>query len=341
MMKTAGLLAMMVFILALTSCFKEDEKITPHDPGDVETVSIELTNDYRYQVYFDLGEGEVVSTNLKKTWDLGFEGSEKGWKITLNSSNFMLAAKTGLTDLSIPVDTVGLDWNFDASSGNPDTVAIGNWFAFMPPDSVKVYTNEVYVIDRGYDEVGNLRGLKKVQFTEVTDTSYSLSFANLDGSGLFSFTVAKNPFVNNVCFSFDEGGKMVDVEPASEDWDLVFTQYTTLLYTNEGDPYPYLLTGTLSNPAGVTVAQDTVFDFTSLSIQEATQMDYSTAPDEIGYDWKDVVGDVSSGNVSYVIVEGRNYIVRDREGYYYKLRFISFYNNSGEKGYPTFEFARL
>jgi hypothetical protein len=42
-----------------------------------------------------------------------------------------------------------------------------------------------------------------------------------------------------------------------------------------------------------------------------------------------------------VIIEGLNYVVLDREGYFYKLRFISFYNNSGEKGYPTFEFQRL
>jgi hypothetical protein len=89
------------------------------------------------------------------------------------------------------------------------------------------------------------------------------------------------------------------------------------------------------------VAQDTLYDFTAIDLEIASSMVYSTALDEIGYDWKDVVGDVSSGNVSYVIIQGRNYVIRDNQGFYYKLRFISFYNNSGEKGYPTFEYQRL
>jgi hypothetical protein len=197
------------------------------------------------------------------------------------------------------------------------------------------------VIDRGYDEAGNLRGLRKIVFQEVTDTSYSFSYANLDGSNANTFTVTKDPAMNYMCFSFDEGSKQSGLEPLKNDWDLLFTQYTTLLYTNEGDPYPYLLTGVLSNPFLIRVAQDTLYDFDEIDLTIAQSLTYSTALDEIGYDWKDVVGDVSTGNVSYVVLEGRNYIVRDTEGFYFKLRFISFYNNSGEKGYPTFEYQKL
>jgi hypothetical protein len=340
-MRSLNFIAIIFFTFLASSCFKEDEKIVPHDPGDVETVVIGLTSDYRYQVYYDLGTSSIVSTNLKKAWDLGFDGAENGWKIILNSSNFMLAAGTGHTDFIIPLDTAGLDFRFDASSGNPDSMAIGKWVDFLLPDSAIVYTNQVYVIDRGYDEAGNLRGLKKIVFQELTDSSYSFRWANLDGSNESSFTVNKDPSVNFTCFSFDEGGKQLTIEPPKYDWDLVFTQYTTLLYTNEGDPYPYLLTGTLSNPTGITVAEDTLYEFSSIDLTIADNLIFSKALDEIGYDWKDVVGDVSSGSVSYVIREGLNYVIQDGQGYLYKLRFISFYSNSGEKGYPTFEFARL
>ena len=328
-------------IILLPSCFKEDEKITPHDPGDVKTVAIELTNDYRYQVYFDMGSGEVVSTNMKKDWDLGFESSENGWHIILNTSSFMIAAETGLNDLTTPLDTAGLTWKFDVSTGNLDSTAIGKWVDFLSQDSAKSYSNEVYVIDRGYDELGNLRGIRKVIFEEVGDSTYRFRYANLDGSGENSFTVTKDPTVNYVCFSFDEGGKQLSLEPPKHDWDLVFTQYTTLLYTDMGEPYPYLVTGVLTNPSTVQVAQDTLNDFSAINLDITDNLVYSRSQDEIGYDWKDVVGDVSSGNVSYVIIDGLNYIVRDREGFCYKLRFISFYNNSGEKGYPTFEYQRL
>jgi hypothetical protein len=325
----------------MTSCFKEDEKITPHDPGDVKTVTIELTKDYKYQVYFDLGSGQVVSTNLKKEWDLGFECSDRGWHVILNTSSFMVAARTGTDNFNAPIDTTGYTWRFDQSDGNLDSTAIGNWFTWSQPDSSKIYTNEVYVIDRGYDELGNLRGLRKVVFQELEGDRYTLRFANLDGSGESTFTVTKDPTVNFMCFSFDGGGKQINFEPPKFDWDLLFTQYTTLLYTDEGDPYPYIVTGTLSNRIGILVAQDTLHDFQSIDMNAVSQLDFNNIQDEIGYDWKDVVGDVTSGNVSYVIVEGLNYVIRDHEGYLYKLRFISFYNNSGEKGYPTFEYQKL
>jgi hypothetical protein len=340
-MKLFNLMAFFISVVFLTACFKEDEKITPHDPGDVKTVAIELTKDYRYQIYYDLGSGEVVSTNLKNQWDLGFECSPDGWHILLNTSSFMLAAGTGLADFSLPVDTAGYKWKFDVSSGNPDSTAIGGWVEFSSTDSSKSYSNEVYVIDRGYDEAGDLRGLRKIIFEEVGDSTYRFRYANLDGSGENTFIIIKDPMVNYTCFSFDDGGQQLSLEPPKYDWDLVFTQYTTLLFTDEGDPQPYLVTGVLSNPTGINIAQDTVFDFSSISLDNVDNLLYSTLQDEIGYDWKYPVGDVSSGNVTYEIKVGLNYVIRDREGYFYKLRFISFYNNSGDKGYPTFEYQRL
>lgn len=340
-MRTLNLILWLALALMVSSCFKEDEKIIPHDPGDVQTATIGLTKDYRYQVYFDLSQGTVVAENLKKEWDLAFEGSAGGYRILLNTSNFMLAAGTGITDFTIPTDTAGLTWEFDASSGNPDSVALKNWIGFTLPDSLKVYSKEVYIIDRGYDEAGNLRGLRKIIFLDVTDTTYTFRFGETGDNDGTIFTVRKDSSVNYTCFSFDDGGKQLDLEPPKDEWDILFTQYTTLLYTNEGEPYPYLLTGVLSNPYRIEAAQDTLYEFDAIDYDAATKMDYSGALDEIGYDWKDVVGDVSSGNVSYVIVEGINYVIRDRDGFYTKLRFTGFYSNSGEKGYPSFEFQRL
>ena len=332
-----GILFLMVL---LSSCFKEDERIPPHDPGDVLTDTITLTQDYRYQVYYDMNTGRVVSTNLKTEWDLGFECSPEGWHIILNTSCFMVAAATGSEDFSAPIDTTGFSWRFDTSDGNLDSTAIGNWFTWSEPDSSKVYTDEVYVIDRGYDEIGNLRGLKKVVFLSLENDEYTFKFANMDGSGETTFTVTKDPSVNFMCFSFDEGGKQLSLEPPKYTWDLLFTQYTTLLYTNEGDPYPYIVTGVLINRRDVEVAQDTLIDFQEISFSSLEYMVFNTIQDEIGYDWKDVTGDVTSGNISYEIIPGLNYVVKDQEGFYYKLRFIDFYS-AGEKGYPTFEYQKL
>ena len=340
-MKIANFIAFIISVFFLTSCFKQDEKIMPHDSGDVKTQTIELTKDYRYQVYFDLSSEKIVSTNLKTDWDLGFECSAKGWHIILNTSNFMVAAKSGLTDFSLPIDTAGYKWNFDVSTGNPDSTAIGNWVEFHTPDSLKTYPNEIYVINRGYDQAGNLRGFRKIIFLGLDNDSYTFRYANLDGTGENTFTITKDPAVNYIYFSFDAGEKQLTLEPPKYEWDLEFTQYTTLLVTDGGEPYPYLVTGVLSNPSNIVVAQDTLYDFSSISLDIAEKLIYSRNLDEIGYDWKAIVGDVNTGNVSYVIVQGRNYIIRDNSGFYYKLRFTSFYSNTGDKGYPTFEYQRL
>jgi hypothetical protein len=163
----------------------------------------------------------------------------------------------------------------------------------------------------------------------------------MDGTAEVTDTVTKDPSVNFMCYSFDGGGEQINFEPPKYEWDLLFSQYTTLLYTNDGVPYPYIVTGVLSNRIDVKVAQDTLMDFQSIDRNAVLNLEYTTIQDEIGYDWKDVVGDVTSGSISYEIIEGLNYIVIDQQGYYYKLRFISFYNNDGEKGYPTFEYQQL
>ena len=178
-------------------------------------------------------------------------------------------------------------------------------------------------------------------FLSLEGDEYTFKYAKMDGSVETTFTVTKDPSVSFMCFSFDDGGKQLNFEPPKYDWDLLFTQYTTLLYTKEGDPYPYIVTGVLINRLDVEVARDTLMNFQNIDINSVNQVDLTTTQDEIGYDWKDVVGDVGSGNVSYVITEGLNYVIRDQEGFYYKLRFINFYSNSGDKGYPTFEYQRL
>jgi hypothetical protein len=124
-------------------------------------------------------------------------------------------------------------------------------------------------------------------------------------------------------------------------WDLLFTQYTTLLFTDEGDPYPYLVTGVLTNYDFVEVAMDSIVDFENIDLNYAMGLEFSKNQDAIGYDWKELQGDVNSGSVYYEIVEGRNYIIKNRFGLYAKLRFISFYNNEGKKGYPSFQYLFL
>jgi hypothetical protein len=93
----------------------------------------------------------------------------------------------------------------------------------------------------------------------------------------------------------------------------------------------------LLNPNGVTAALDTIHDFLEMDINDIADLEFSTRADLIGYDWKYYNFDAGV----YTIVEDMHYVIKDRDAYFYKLRFVDFYSDEGVKGYPTFEFVRL
>jgi len=330
-------------IFLFTGCFKEDERIIPYDRGEKITMVAPMTQNYKYQVYIDLDQQAIVSTNHKADFDLMFENSAEGFRIMLNTAGFMKAAQTGKYDLSEVLSQAGFTYLFDPSSGNRDSTAIGNWMTIEGTDTT--YSNEVYVIDRGYDEFGNVLGFRKITFDSLIGSSYYFSVANLNGSNMIKGRVDKDPNTNYSYFSFNNGGSQVYPEPSKQSYDLLFTQYTTLLFTNDGTAYPYLVTGALINPFNTFVAVDSMSTFDSISLQGIGTFTFSDKLDVVGYNWKDVLGDVETGNVFYEVKPEKIYVLRTRNEMYFKLRFVNFYategSEAGEKGYPTFEFQRL
>jgi len=330
------------FIIAtvLTSCFKEDDPIQPHPNSTVKQEIIPLTEYYIYQIYFNLATGEQVSTNQKIDFDLSFACDDTATAIRLNTSTFMSAVSTAYTNFEQVNDTSGLKWKFDKSDGNPDSTALYNWISIDGTDTS--YLNKVYIVDRGIDEMGFKLGLKKVIFKKLVKNKYYFTYANMDNTEQKEVVIEKNPGFNYIQFSFENGGEIKQVEPESDNWDLVFTQYTTLLYTSEGDPYPYLVTGTLINPTGTEVAFDSTMTFNDVVLDDIYYLDYSANLDAIGYEWKELFGDINGGDFYYKTHSNYNYFIKSKQGIFYKLHFTGFYNTeTGVKGYPTFEFQRL
>jgi hypothetical protein len=326
--------------IGLTSCFKEDDPIQPHPKSGIEQEVIPLTEYYVYQVYFNLATGEQVSSNYKNAFDLSFACDDTATAIRLNTSTFMKAAKTQSIEFDQVADTIGLVWKFDKSDGNPDSTAFVDWIKIEGTDTV--FTNTVYVIDRGIDEEGFSLGLKKVIFRKIIQNKYYFTYANMDNSEQKDVVVEKNPGYNYTQFSFENGGEVKQVEPKTDNWDLLFTQYTTLLYTNEGDPYPYLVTGTLVNPAGTEVAFDSTMTFQDVVLDDVYYLDYLTNTDVIGYEWKELHGDINGSDFYYQTKSNFNFFIKSKQGIFYKLHFTGFYDTeTGVKGYPTFEYQRL
>jgi hypothetical protein len=158
----------------------------------------------------------------------------------------------------------------------------------------------------------------------------------LSGGLAQNAVVKKDPEVHYLWFSIADNA-VKHLEPPSGQYDLFFTQYTTLLFTDEGIPYPYLLPGVLSNRSGISVALDTVDLFQDINRDIALTQQYSQSMDAIGWDWK--YYDFNSS--VYTIRPNFNYIIRNKSGYFYKLRFIGFYDQNGSKGYPVIEYQGL
>lgn len=326
-----------VLLVFLSSCFKEDERIQPHPRGNVVVDTIAMGQLYQWQFYYDLSQQKEVSKNDKNNYDLAFDCRAELGLIWLNTAAFMRIKHTGKTDFDAVKDTIGAPWKFDKSTYELDSNAIGLLYDTLS----MIVDSEVIVVDRGIDAFGNYLGFYKIQLLSYDGQKYTLKYGSLKGTDSKITEIIKNPAINYSYLSFNESPAVFDQEPPKEKWDLLFTQYTTLLFTDQGEAYPYLVTGILTNPFKVVIAEDTTLDFNTITMSQAKSLSFSAHRDIIGYDWKDVVGDVTSGNVSYVMRPKVLYVIRDTEGRYFKLRFVGFYSKTGEKGFPAFEFAEL
>ncbi len=335
------LLNILILSLAVlvTSCFKDDELVVRHVPGNYTTDTVAMTTFYKNQVYYSLNDSNSVVVNNKDSWDLGFESSPSGWRIIPNSSCFMKVATLAGQNFGSPADTIGAKWLFNPSDGSADSLAIGQWFTNNNGSAVKKGYSHILLIDRGMDVDGEPRGFNQLIIDSLINDTYYFRIAEMNGSNPKSYSVAKKNGFNYVLFSISNPSLVIS-EPENTSWDLLFSQYTTLLFTDVGDPYPYLVTGVLINSASVEVAVDSITPFANINFETVQEMHFSKRTDRIGYDWK--IYNFDTG--SYATNTDKSYIIRDTKGYLYKLRFISFYkflNNRLQKGYPSFEYQKL
>lgn len=330
--------AVIGLFMLLTSCFKEDEPVPPYEsPAGVSSAVAEMGPDYAVQIYYDLGTHTFVKTTHRESWDLALQCGAGKYHVYLNSSTLMSVANTGLTDFSaVNASTGGLEYKYDISGGYEDSTAIGEWGVLNGNDVVS--HQYVYVLDRGVSTTGNSLGKKKIQFIELTNGMYRVRVANLDGSAETIIDAPQNDDYNFTHISFNGNGGVADVEPPKANWDLLFTQYTTLVAENgTGILYNYSVNGVLINPDKVRVAKDFVKPFEQIAYTDLDTYAWLTAWDAIGYEWKYYDFDAST----YVVLPVHTYLIQSTEGDYYKLRFTAFVNNMGVKGYPAFEVSKF
>ena len=100
---------------------------------------------------------------------------------------------------------------------------------------------------------------------------------------------------------------------------------------------PYLVTGVLLNRFNTSCAQEESIQFEEITYESIGDYDFSFDLNTIGYDWKSYSFDLSQ----FTIVENMSFVIKTNNEAYFKLRFIDFYNDLGEKGAPKFELQDL
>ncbi len=317
------------FALVFCSCEKPEELWELPPAGSETVTSVNMGPNYDNAVYVNLKTGTTQTRNIY-SWHLGFATGATENHIVMNGGNEVQIHQTGDTAFANTY-TVGSStaWLWDNPNGKVDSTAFAGWYDTITNSS----RNTVYIVDLGTK--ASVR-YKKLKVLSVSPTSFVVMHANLDGSNELTVTIPKSVQSNYTYYNL-ELNRFVSFEPENFSWDLLFTRYRHVYY--DMDPItPYYVNGALINTKFVMVKETTGLAFEEIDQTKATQLLLTQKADEIGFDWK--FFDLN-GSGKYVVDSKKIFIIKDKDGYLYKLKFIDFYDEAGTKGVPKFAYQRL
>lgn len=310
-------------LFVFSACEKEETPYTLPPSGAAKVMNVSMGFDYDKTIFLNIESGKTWQAN-SFDWELKFEASEAGFRVLMNGGKSVFIDKTNTTDFNETQSAGSRTWLFDPPSGNLDSTAIGDWRG----------KNEVFLIDLGSKSKGNR--YRKFRLNGVDGSKYEMEYSDLDGSNYKTVSVDKESDRNFVYYSFSEERQLVNFEPPTDDWDVKFTRYRYVYY-DMTPIVPYEVNGALINTNKWQVAFDKTITFEDLDVDFAKGLDFSPRKDAIGFDWKYFDFDAAV----FVTNQNFNYVLLNKQGYYYKLRFIDFYDENGIKGNPVFELQRL
>ena len=318
-----------IILLFFTSCDKENGP----DPFIPKVIQLSMSENYANDLFMDL-ESENVKVVGRMNWDLAFSTDPRTSTIRINEgSGAMLYAVPGM----------GINnWNnvifADDQSGwqelyNADTT----WFfgafeknALGHPDyGWGVYNSQTHdVIGDSVMVLKPVTGaLKKIliESRRASDNAFVFKYADLDGSNEIQEVVQCSDYLDkNFIYYSITSGSVIDREPVTEKWDMVFTKY-------HDESIPYIVTGVFLN-SGVKSACVVSED---VNIENYTDYTFSESMNVIGSDWKSFDREL----FQYVLAENLVYFVMTVEGNVFRIVFKSFAGSS--TGDLSFELLRI
>jgi hypothetical protein len=281
------------------------------------TDTISVGAGYANQVWYSL-QNDVQGSSAKNNWDIAFDVTPFGASVlanTITGTTVWLYAAGDTADWN-SVDTSGLStwpkyfnsdtsWALGAFNQGATANAFDMGWGFYNSTTHYVTGDSIYIV-----KLSN-NSYRKLWIQFLGSGAYTFRYSNLDNSADQTQQIVKADYSGkNFGYYSLQNNAALNREPASADWDLLFSQYTAFI------PTAYTVTGVLSN-IGTTVAKASGVD--TGSVQWAPYQ-FVTPMNQIGYDWKAL----NMSTFQYDITDSLAYFVQVQNGDIWKVIFTGF-----------------
>lgn len=287
---------------------------------------------YALDEYYSLENG-TVKTIIRTDWDISFftDASSSGISINGGAGVVLYTYPHNDTSAWANIDTSGMStwpemvnseksWEEGAfvqnATGHPDDYGWGVY------DSItqNLIGDSMFIIKLVNETYMKLWIVKK----QSTANIYTFRFANLNGSGEQTIDLDCSPYVDkNFIYYSLETNTILDRDPPSDSWDLIFTKYNATLPNG----LLFIVTGILTNKGIGTIRMADVDPL----IEDWGTLTFQDSLSNIGFNWKYF----DLGMMQYFIVDSLVYFVQNFTGDNYKLVFDGFDGMSTGNAYIT------
>jgi hypothetical protein len=289
--------------------------------------TVSMNPGYITDIWYSMETG-VEMTSPREIWDIAFAVPVFSASILINDGSGVELYTWGNGDTAgwANVDTNGMstwrvlfndpdDWENGAFNRNASDHPDYGWGVYNAI-SHDVVGDSLYILKRPDGSLYKLWIQRKTY--NGPNSVYHFKLANLDGSGEITQTIDCSPYASkNFIYYSIPANQVIDREPASADWDIMFTKYMAMHPTGS----PYIVTGVLSNYNLGVAEVGGVSQYLYNTYQGHT---YDSSRSVIGYDWKYFDLNI----FSYLVDDSTVFFLHTADGDIWKLFFEVFEGTS-------------
>tara|TARA_B000000475_G_scaffold250906_1_gene227504 strand:+ start:1407 stop:2633 length:1227 start_codon:yes stop_codon:yes gene_type:complete len=303
-----------------------------------EYVGLSMGPSYAYDIYYSLTDG-ITASPERTNWELAFSTNPYDNNIRINSGNAVILYEvsndinewediTSLNSSALRLRNSNVDWSMGAFVVNTSDGLNYGWGDYNTETNI-IEGSRIYIIEYG-------SSTKKIIINSLNLGVYNFTIANLDGTSEENISIDTAPYTDkNFIYYSIETNEILDREPNSISWDILFTKYEDDLNNDIANPLsysqPYFVAGVLTN--GNSIAQ---YEGNTLDIIPSSELDTTSNINTIGWDWKEYTG-------TFTIVSDLSfYIANLSKTSIYKIVFDSFSGqSSGNVSFNVLETEQL